>query len=740
MLPAIFFAVLLGLSVALVIARARYPGPDSGEFWSDANIINACRAYDQAGFRTTWGLPRIQLAASPDDASALYVSYPPGPYWISYTGWRLGSALGLDPLRSARLLAQTCGVISAILAYLVFTRLAGSAPIGALGALFYILSPAFLSYSAALHHMTYSPMLLLGAIYAWLAFERGAGLRRWVWLAAAAVLFAADCWTNLEHMFFFALFVGVRTLFHFRWPTLLGAAVVGPIPVPMMALRVLHNAQVLGGWDAAMHKFRSSATRRSGGGRLGVDLWDLFTSWIARLGWPRPERPGINLDWNQEFVYPVLAPWVLVTMAIVALSIAMHAALRAVRRSPRTLDLSLVSPDVPAMPRRDPPRDHNAPRLLIWTLPPSPPILRALAGGALLLACGLTWFVVMTQHTMPHRFIVLLLMPGLALLLGAVAWGAIASGHAATRGLPGPAAAWLRLRAWAVAGAMLAAFAAKARSADVLNFLYPLDPAARQRVMFRAETNARVAAAGLALAERGVRRIHMYDGANVMPWRAASIGLPFLYARRDLPEHVEPGDAVYAEAWDATELAAAIAGVRRWGLPELVNPPGDRTIVFIAPGLEPPPRGSPSTPPWEIHTSIPLDPDHDDSPAIVRARWAPTLLGDRVVLSLQVQGDLSTSDDRRPAEWFSFTLRARSADGQVAAQTTSRISWSPIRDSRDALVWLMLPRDAIGPSTTIELAIWDRRRSRAVPVAGDHPAPLRAARGGRYLLWPSGLE
>jgi hypothetical protein len=97
------------------------------------------------------------------------------------------------------------------------------------------------------------------------------------------------------------------------------------------------------------------------------------------------------------------------------------------------------------------------PRFLLWDVPANlqSPALRGLANALLLLAGGFTWFIVMTQHTGPHRFIVLVLMPGLALLLGTLAWAVLA---AAARSLPAttaPRSWWVRLRAWAVVACLL---------------------------------------------------------------------------------------------------------------------------------------------------------------------------------------------------------------------------------------------------------------------------------------------
>ncbi|MEZ6232772.1 MAG: hypothetical protein R3B68_01150 [Phycisphaerales bacterium] len=740
-MAAAFLLVLAALGVLLYAARAQYPGPSSGEFWSDANIINASRGFDDAGFTTTWGLPRIQTAAPVDDASALYVSYPPGPYWLSYAAWTVGKALGVEPLLAARLFAQTCGLASALLAWLVFTRLSHSRAIGALAGLFYVLSPAFLSYSAALHHMAYSPMLLFGAMRAWLAFEDTLGPRRLVWLALTALLFAADCWTNLEHMFFFALFVGVRTAFHFRWPVVLGAALVGPLPIPMMALRVLHNAQVLGGWDAALEQFRSKASRRSGSGRAGVDLHELASSWLARLGWPWPTRDDTNLVWNQEFVYPALDPWVLGALAAILISVALHGAARwcANRSARRPLSVSLVDPRkglVGVAPPEPPPKAGA--RFLFWSLPPGGPIACGLGGGVLLLAGGLTWFVVMTQHTQPHRFIVLLLMPGIALLLGTAAWWVVESARRVGTGSDGLLAALLRGRAWILAALLLALFARQIVVADALNQLWPLDERAHRRTASRQDANARSAIVGEALAARGVSRLHVYDGANVMPWRAASLAQPFVYARIEMPEALAPSEAIYAEAWDATEVAACLDAAERFGLPLLAGPPSQRAFVFMG--------GDPSS--RERRVDAPLDrpaPGESGTGSLKAVRavaWCPTLTGEEWVLAIFLEGDLAGTPEDPVLSRYTFTLRADAREGTGSdngprLESRTRLNWSPIRDDRRALVLLSVPTENLEPGAPAELAIWDRRARAAVtldPAAGSPPDPgVTPLAGGRWL-------
>lgn len=737
MLTALFLLVLTVAGVAVFAARLEHPGPDSGEFWSDANIINGCRGYDQAGFTATWGLPRIQLAAPLDDTAALYLSYPPGPYWISYASWSVGRALGVDPVLAARLFAQACGLLSALLAYLVFTRLARSAAIGGLAGLFYVLSPAFLCYSAALHHMAYSPLLLLGAMRAWLAFEDGIGRRRVLWLGLTALLFAADCWTNLEHMFFFALFVGARAALHFRWPVLLGAMLIGPIPVPMMALRVLHNAQVLGGWDAAMAKFRSSASRRSTGGRFGVDLEQLATAWLARLDWPIGDRAGVNQAWNQEFVFPAANPWVVAALAVIAVSLVLHWLVGRRQGGPKALPLSLVDPSQVSMPLGPAPEAPLPPRFLFWTLRAPGPIASGLLGGLLLLAGGLTWFVVMTQHTQPHRFIVLLLMPGLALLLGTVCWWVIESVRRATRDRSGVVAWWLRVRAWIVVALLLGVFAAQVRRADVLNQLTPLDQTTHARVVSRIEANRRVALAGPALAAQGVERVHLFDGANVMPWRAASIGLPFLYARVEMPQTIGPDDALYAEAWDPLEIAACLDAVERFGLPDLVSPPSDRTVVF---------RGSRAPGDRDVVLDMALtapsvptgQPGLESPPALVlrSLRWGPTLLDDQAAAVLWITGDLSQGQPEAVLNRYTFTLRIRTPQGSQH-EVRMRLRWAPIRDDGRALLLLVGPAAAITPDAVVELAIWDRREAAPVIFPEAEDSPLERQPGGRWLRWPA---
>lgn len=749
-LTLLFFLTLAALAVALYAARAQFPGPTSGEFWSDANVINGCRGYDQVGFTATWGLPRIQLAAPPDDTKALYLSYPPGPYWFSYAAWSAGQAIGLDPILSARLFAQTCGLASGLLLFLVCSRLARSQAIGALAGLFYILSPAFLSYSAALHHMAYSPMLLLGAMRAWLAFEDGLAPRRWAWLALTALLFAADCWTNLEHMFFFALFVGVRAAFHFRWPVVLGAALVGPLPVPMMALRVLHNAQVLGGWDAALAKFRSRASSRSSGGRAGVDLPELLLSWLARLDWPVAGRTPGSVAWNQEFVYPALNPWVVAGVGILLLTLILHRRVR--RRPPERLPLSLIDPAFVTLPPLAGTASAKPARLLFWDLPPASPIARGLAGGLLLLAGGLTWFLVMTQHTQPHRFIVLLLMPGLALLLGTLSGWVIDSARTCTRGLTGPLPVWIRLRAWTVSALFLAVFAAQARRADVLNQLAPLDPATRHRVKSRVESNARVVNLGDALQHSGVARVYMYDGANMMPWRAASIALPFLYARIEMPHALDPADAVYAEAWDKSEIDACLDAIDRFGLPDVAGTIEDRTLIFRSPtgrsGLEAnldvrlvaasPPAGTAREPAAHDANPAPLPPHPPAAaPTLRTIRWSPTMVSDHMALLLLVSGDLGQNGGAGHLDRFTFSLRVRTPQGLVVHESRTRLRPVPIRDEGRALVVLLVPSSVMTPDTTADLAIWDRQARAPVLFRAPHLPPFAPDQSGRRLTWPT---
>lgn len=739
-----FLVVWTVLSFALLTARALHPGPETGEYWSDSNVINASRAFDNHGFMATYGIPRLETDVEPTDLHSLYLTYPPGPYWISYASWRLGALVGVDPLLAARLVSQAVGVLSGLLIFQLFTRLAGNPGLGGVAGLFYILSLPYSSYSADLHHMTYSPALLFGAMLAWLAFERGAGRRRWLWLLLTAFLYAVDCWTNLEHIVFFALFVAFRTLCCFRWPVILGAALVGPLPIPMMALRVAHNALLLGGWDASINRFRAAANRRSTGGRIGLDLHALIDAWLGRLGWP------IGSAWNKQYQFPILDPWILGGIAAILASILLTVGVRRHARRRRHLPISLIDPAAPVTRDLLLPADPRVSPVLFWRVGPIPPIARGLLNGLLLLAGGFSWFIVMTQHTLPHRFIVLILMPGLSLLLGSTVYAALRSALSLRPDQVGPIARWARFRAMVLGLALLVTWCRHLALSDVLNQLLPLDATTAQRVAQLETRNRRTGVACDQLAAGGISRLVFFDGDKRLPWRAASTRLPYTFASIQMPESLAPDQALYVEAWDDIERDAVVQAAGRWGLPTFVGPIDEAALVF-APGASDADAWAFNCrlePPIPLRTDVAAEQSSDanlapapapalasDALLLEQMRWSRPLASDGAVLSMLVSGPLGPDGAGSARRRLVFTVRLLDDTGTARAERTVRIGTSKLRNQARAIISAEFSSAELSGCSTGELSIRDRRDRQPIRVPTELPAPLRATPEGTGLGW-----
>lgn len=722
-LTRLFLVIWAGLAVILFTARGLNPGPETGECSSDSNVINACRVYDTQGFLADHALPRLESATAPPDTRSLYLTYPPGPYWITYAAWTTGRLLGLDPLLSARFFAQAIGILTGLLAFRLFSRLSGNIGLGALAALFYILSLPYTSYSAALHHMTYSPALLMGAMLAWLAFERTPRPTCYWFLALAAGLYAIDCWTNLEHIAFFALFIAIRTLCHFRLPVFLGAVLLASLPVPLMALRIAHNTLALGSWERALRHLGGAATRRSTGGSDGFDHAELLQVWLRRLG-----ADGLS-HWDHAYAYPILDPWVL--SAIGATLIAGLLAHQLRRRAIRHAHLA----PLPAVPRS-----------------PVTPISLGLLNGLLLLAAGASWFLIMTQHTLQHSFIVLLLMPGLALLLGTLCWGTLRSAALARPAQLGFAGWWARAHCSLVVLALVALFARHLNRSDVLNQLAPLNAVARERVLDLRQRNALMSPVASHLRTHGLSRLVMFDGAHYATWRAASADMPFTYARTSMPRLLAPDQALHVQIVDGNEREQAALALVRWGLPTFVGSIQHRTLVFTPPDtptlptdglvvhLDPPIRFDASFAPPESPAESSTPPGTAEQVTITNIALSRPIGGDHAIASLVViapppDPNNPEGDGDRMGHRFEFTLRIRDANGRVIAERETRMAWAVIRRQGVCLLAVVFTEAELASGAILELSIRDRRQRAMVRL--EHPdLSLFGPSARRSMWWP----
>jgi len=666
---AVFLCLWAVWTALLISIHVRDPGLHIGGWWNDSNVVNASRFFDRFGLGMTKGLPCIETALRDGKPGSIYATYPPGPYWIHEIVKRLGAGPieGRSDITIYRVVAQVAGSLGALLAYFVFARIAHNAPIGALAACFYMLSVPFAGFSSMFRIDAYEILTLFGLLACWLRFESATTRRGRVgWVGATALLFFADGWITFENVLLFGAFVAARTLFRFRLTVLVGAAVVGTMPFLVMVVRILHNgAAIGGGWRAGVASLSSGAEKRAIGA-MNADTMDrFFPRWLARLGWPWSTSP--SFDYDRQFFYPVLDPWVLVPAVL----------------------LSGVL-------------------LAVWGRDSVRPARLAVVNGLLLLAGGLLWFVVMTEHAFVHDFIVLLLMPGFALLLAGVCHGAVQTlrDPAARRSATGVGVPALLV-------VLIAGFLSNLRYSDVLNQAFHLDDKVRQRVDGARTTFDHLALAGQAM--DGVNRVIVQP---MFPVRAVALNRPFNFQidMRTLPESLAPDEALYVETWWPETKALAAEAMRRFGLPGIVTPPPEFGVIFCG--------GSDGASParvriqeWFVLTSV---------------RWAPTLDGRSWALALRIDGRF----DQKRADRYVFTLRVIDQHGQQVDAKATRLSWSSVRDGQTGLVTLIVPREAPARGTFLRLDAWDTEKGAFASMLSDElPDWMRASDDGRRLEW-----
>ncbi|HRQ73384.1 MAG TPA: hypothetical protein PLU35_10185 [Phycisphaerales bacterium] len=665
----VFLCVWAAWTALLIAIHVRDPGLHIGGWWNDSNVVNASRFFDRFGLGMTGGLPCIETALRDGKPGSVYATYPPGPYWIHEAVKRLGAGPieGRSDIMVYRVVAQSAGSLGALLAFFVFSRIARSAPIGALAGCFYMLSVPFAGFSSMFRIDAYEIPLLFGLMACWLRFESATTRRRRiVWAGVTALLFFVDGWITFENVLIFGAFVAGRTLFRLRLKDLAGAAVVGLMPVLVLLIRVLHNGAALGGgWRAGLASLSGGAEKRAMGAMNADTLDRFFPRWLARLGWPWSGSP--SLDYDRQFFYPALDPWVLAPAMLLGGAL-----------------------------------------LAVWSRDSTRPARLAVVNGLLLLAGGSLWFALMTEHAFVHDFIVLLLMPGIALLMAGVCHGAAQSlrDRAARRSATVVAVPLLLVT-------LIAGFLSNLRYSDVLNQVFHLDDSVRQRVDRARTTFDHLALAGLAMGD--VDRITIQP---MFPVRAAALNRPFNFQidMQTLPDGLAPDEALYIETWWPETKALAAEALRRFGLPGVVTPPPEFGVIFRG--------GSDGASPARVRLQ--------EWFTLTSVRWAPTLDGRSRALALRIDGQF----DQKRADRYVFTLRVIDQHGRQVDAKATRLSWSSVRDGRTGLVTLILASDVPVQGTVLRLDVWDTETAAFATMQVEQlPDWMRVSDDGRRLEW-----
>jgi len=552
-------AFALGWMAVLAAIWIRHPGLQHGDSFSDANVLNASRNFEAAGFSTLWGLPYHRATWSPDRPGAPYTHYGPASEWIHEALRRCGLR-ELSQFRAASLLLTT---VALLLFLHVAWRLSGSRVIAALAVFFYAWSAPFSQYADSLREHAYSQLTLFGFLAAWLAYEAATARRaRRGWLALAGLCFFCDLWLTFEHVLMIPLFAAGRLLAPGGRRALRGLLLVGLVGAAALGTRLAHNSLAVGGVRRAVEDLMAVAKYRAGRDAQQFSYRELARVWRARLGRDRI-RPG---DYVAEMAYPALTPTVRWTSGVLFVVL-----------------------------------------LCVWHAATSAPLRQALGNALLLLLAGGAWLLAMRNHAFIHRHIILLLMPGLALLLAGLATAGLQQWWCAQRAAP------VRWVAPLVAIILLSSFAAEMRKSVALNQVVALEPKVHAEVLTRrlaSQLRQHAGCRGLANVER------LYFAGSELPEAAWEIGRPYQFGALQLPDAIGPRDAVWIDAWSPEQRALAREAYARFGFPDVFASPLDMPLLF-RPHQEP---------------GLTADIDYQGLCRLVRMRCARTLDGTAWVL------------------------------------------------------------------------------------------------------------
>jgi hypothetical protein len=651
-------ALLLVAFALLARAALRDPGLTHGDNFSDANVVIAGRNFDARGLGFQGGLPTQYTYFAPDRKVSPYTHYPPGPEWM-HQAWK---GLGLRTPRQWRLASLGVAFVAMVLAFLVFRQLGASELTATVALCFFVWSPPFLGYADSYHQFPYRFLTLFAFVAAWLRHEAAdAPATRRLWLGAGAALLFVDGWFSFEHLLLVPLFALGRALLARRRELLVSAVLIGMVPAVVVASRLAHNAIALGDWEAAYADILDVARVRSRGeleGSYGV----LVRQWIGRLGYGVPDG-----DFDREFEFPILAPAVGLPALVLGLAL-LHRG--------RTSDEAIRAP---------------------------------LRNGLLLLGAGLGWFVAMKGHAIPHRHVVLLLLPGLALLLAGLLSWSLRSGPR-----------WTVL----VSAALAVGYLLEIHRTPPLNRLVALYRPGIARYRDTQQADERRKTFG-AQALRGLRDVvfhHRY------PEEAAALVTPFEYfddrewARiaaggdpQPVPGNLTPEEGLWIEAWSDEEKVATLKALELYGFPDMLAPGEAVSIVFYG---RPPPRLVPCV-------------SFDGRFVLTGLRLTNSLDRRTVIVQAELRGKL-----RDPAA-ENLTLHVEVQDsrgnGKLGDDVLVR---DQVRGEDQAFVWAAFPVTAVPRAARIGVALRDGTRGLPLSAGGEALPPsldLREAEG--LLVW-----
>lgn len=624
----LFAAVWGTVMTGLVVLRTRDPEPLHGDAFSDAAHLIAGQNYDRHGLRHHLGLPHFWELGDRPPAGA-YITFPPGAYLLI----QLYKSMGLSELWQFRAATLVWSGLTGILVMALATRLAGSTFVGSLATLFYMGSAPFLEYADSFAYHSSSQATLAGTLLAWVACEQARRTaRRRLWLVLACILCLADGLLTLEHIPFIVAFVGLRALWlrHRR----LGRAALWVLLIPplLLAARFGHVSLALGDVGAVTAQLRSKLAQRAGLDSPEDGYGVLLRTWYRRLG---AEHIAPH-EYDYPFRYPLLAGWVrpVAGALLIVLLCLGHAA-------------------------------------------PLHPAGRALRLGLLLAICGSLWLLLMVQHAVIHRHLILLLLPGLALALGALA----AAGVLAPLALPRGRVA--RLAGPLLAVALVGGFIAELRGTMVANRVAAFDPAVR--TVWEANRAASERLRGFAQAHPQVRFVFIRGFYPELAWL---LGRDFrITGGLDVPR-LDPDELFWVQCWGPGDEPVVPAAARRYGLPDMFSQhlgDSNKHLVF-----------------WARRAAADqVDIPFEHGLRITRLRVAPAIDGESWYVQALLEGPLQPM----PCDELTFYCHLLGADGQALRYADTRVAWGA-KDADGVVLWTTLLRDEIARTARLRLGLW----------------------------------
>lgn len=655
----IFIAAWIGWLGVLGWVRHAHPGLDHGDLTTDANILNAGENFDREGFWKTGGVPAVDTFRAEGKRPDFYITYPPGCYWIH----QLYKAAGVRELASLRIAAIAASGLGALLFFVLCMRISGSACAAMVAGLAYMLTRPFAEYADNLHYIAFSQLTLMATLLGWVLLEEATtSAARLRWAVLTGAVFAMDAFVTFEHTLFVGAFAAVRIVLLRRWALAVWLAALCAAPVAVLAARFLVNSIALGSFGEVWSHMAGKFRQRTGLGGAGVGFDEVGRAVLTRLGWPPLRGPGGGPD--AEFRIGVLAPAVLlpmVVLAVITLATWHLEHLRAVRR---------------------------------------------MAGGALaLLIGGATWYIVMREHAVGHRFTVLLLLPGIAAAIGTLVAAGWSQWRAQPRGAP------VRLAGLVAGCILLVAHIAQLRHAHVLNIPWKLDGAVHAVNLLRVEFDERFAAARPHM--KGIERLYMYTHDAQA---ARKLGVRFDNAIRVVHAPLAENEA-QAVIW-LSERHRSVAGEahKLLGPARFMAPPADYLAIHFAGRTE---LGA-----MRLAGSQGLE---------LRRAWVePTLDGSGVVLGAEA----ASSEKGFKASALMLHARILGPDGSPRERTSVGFEQRVAAEGAGH-AWVFFDGRALEGAGSLELWLVDRAAKRRIRFEGSGatlPEGVRLSDDGKSLI------